>query len=105
MEKRSPRAKLRAPQEFGLSCEVENESSARKRPVKPQGMIEAVDLQAVSNSELTCAPSAASRRVSSGEISKRRAMDGRIAGERSRAQPYVLFEGTRRVRDITGEII
>jgi len=36
-----------------------------ERPVKPQGMIEAGDLEAVSKTEWPCAPSATSSRVMS----------------------------------------
>ena len=74
---------------------VEKPIVRAKRPVKPQGMIEARDLEAGVEHRMTMRAERGIKKSQVGEIREHRAMDGRIAGERSRAQPYVLFEGAR----------
>ena len=83
---------------------VEKPVVRAKRPVKPQGMIEARDLEAGIEYRMTVRAERGIEKGHVGEIREHRAMDGRIAGERPRAQPYVLFEGARFVPDITGQI-
>jgi hypothetical protein len=84
---------------------VEKPIVGAKRPVKPQGMIEARDLEAGVEHRMTMRAERGAKKSHVGEIREHRAMDGRIAGERSRrAQPDLLFEGARLVPDITGQI-
>src|SRR5580700_9479495 len=72
---------------------VEKPIVGAKRPVKPQGMIEARDLEAGVEHRMTMRGEHGAKKSHVGEIREHRAMDGRIAGERSRrAQPDLLFE-------------
>ena len=84
---------------------VEKPIVRAKRPVKPQGMIEARDLETGIEHRMTVRAERGIEKNHVGEIREHRAMDGRIAGERpGRAQPYLLFKGARFVPDITGQI-
>ncbi len=64
---------------------VEKPIVGAKRPVKPQGMIEARDLEAGIEYRMTVRAERGAYKSQVGQIREHRAMDGRIAGERPRA--------------------
>ena len=82
---------------------VEKPIVGTKRPMKPQGMIEARDLKTAIEYRMTVRAKHSIEKCHVGEIRKNRAMNSWIAGERpTRAQPYVLFGGARFVPRYNG---
>lgn len=76
-----------------------------ERPVKPQGMIEAGDLEAGIEDGMAMRAERDVEQSHVRKISEHGAMNGGIARERPRrAQPDILFEGACFVLDITAKI-
>ena len=89
-EEESARETARAARIWAV-LRVEKPIVRAKRPVKPQGMIEARDLEAGIEYRMTVRAECGIEKGQVGEIREYRAMDGRIAGERPRAQPDLPF--------------